>query len=106
MLETEYYTEFFRVLETLNSPISKADYTFETLLKEYQSLSEIGLITSMFVLPIIMAERDDVPDYDTADMSTDDFKVMAGGVMNSKSAGKIKVRFVDIVEEMIAAGVL
>jgi hypothetical protein len=107
MLETEYYSELFRVFEALGSSLTRNEYPFKKFLAEYKSVAEIGLITAAFILPIIMADKEDIPDYDKGDISLDGFKDMSDDVMKkSKSADKIKRRFADVVQEMVDAGVI
>jgi hypothetical protein len=107
MLENDYYNELFRVLEILQSKLTKEEYPFDALLADFKNLLEVGLITAAVFLPIIMAEKDDVPDHHHGgDISVQQFKDMANVVANSETAEKIKTRFADVVQEMINAGVI
>ena len=65
------------------------------------------MIASIFILPIVMAKGDDIPDYDKGDLCMDDFKNMAKDMVNkSESAGAVLVRFAHIVQLMVDTNVI
>ncbi|CAG0913915.1 unnamed protein product [Notodromas monacha] len=106
LLKEEYYPVLFQVLSELKAPLKPTDYTFDDFWKEFQAGKEFTLLTGMFVLPIIMARKDDIPDYQENDLAIEDFQSMTEGVMAGESSHKILERFADIVQEMIDDGVI
>jgi hypothetical protein len=105
MLLTNYFQELRKVLAllghgTLVVTDSDEEYNFDRFWKDYQAGLEYQLVYAMFLLPITMAQKQDVPDYDTGDVSVEEFHEMTKTVLSGCSADKIMVRLTDLVLEL------
>ncbi len=107
LLREAYYPELFRVLGLLGSPLTTSDYPFEEFYKDFLGSSEYCLLSALFILPVVMAKGDDVPDYDAGDVRAKDFQVMTNDVVNkSESAGAVMKRFAHVVQVMVDDGII
>ena len=102
-----YYPELFRILGLLQSPLKAEDYPFEEFWQDFCKIEEHALVTAMLILPLIMAKREDLPDYHTDEGESDGFRGLAKGVLDAgESVTMVMARFVDIVQEMVDKNVI
>lgn len=102
-----YYTSFCEVLRAANTPVP---FTLEELRQEYRRKMEYGCIAGMFVVPIILSEVEDAPDFEgITDDKMEEFAKQRQEVllkMISREDGLLKPRFLDMFDEMVEAGII
>ncbi|CAG0895145.1 unnamed protein product [Darwinula stevensoni] len=93
------------LISTTNSLGIVLDYSYEEFEKEIAGYEEFGFLLAMFVIPIIMAEKKDIPDFTKTDLNMDEL-VRLREQQLAKGSSAIKKRLVDVVEHMVEIGVL
>ncbi|XP_042243292.1 uncharacterized protein LOC121880200 [Homarus americanus] len=100
-----YYDSFTSVLKTEDVSVP---FTPEELQQKLQDHMIYGALVSMFLVPIVLSEAEDVPDFadmdDIEKFSSERKKVLLK--MCEKSDGLLKPRFLDMFDEMIEAGII
>ncbi|CAG0895739.1 unnamed protein product [Darwinula stevensoni] len=82
------------------------DYSFQDFQKDMEAHEEYGFIMAMFIIPIILAEKTEVPDFTMTDMNTDEMMRLREQQLFSGGTPAIKQRLVEVVEHMVQLGVL
>ena len=97
-----YYSSF-SIIFIIND--KSPPYSCEDIKKEYRNKNKYGLLMSMMAIPLMYAEEDDAIDFSKI---TDETFDMANRVQqeNSFKNPNIKLRFLDVIDEMVHNGVL
>ncbi|XP_042243293.1 uncharacterized protein LOC121880201 [Homarus americanus] len=100
-----YYDSFTSVLKTEDVSVP---FTPEELQQKLQDHMIYGALVSMFLVPMVLSEAEDVPDLDSI---TDMDKFSEGQKdvlikMSERNDSLLKLRFLDMFDEMIEAGII
>ncbi|CAG0919028.1 unnamed protein product [Notodromas monacha] len=105
LLEEEYYPELFRVLKHLRSSVSAENYPFEEFLADFKKNSEFCLITAIFLLPVLLSERESC--FEADDLSVESLEHMAHRtLMTVGTTARVLERFAHIVQSMVNENVI
>ncbi|CAG0895146.1 unnamed protein product [Darwinula stevensoni] len=93
------------LISTTNNLGVVLSYSYEDFLKEIEDHEEFGFLVAMFIIPVILAEKEDIPDYTKTDLDVDEFIRLREQQLFTRGSSVIKQRLVDIVERMVEIGV-
>ncbi|CAG0895737.1 unnamed protein product [Darwinula stevensoni] len=94
------------LLDTAQSLGLVLDYSFQDFQKDMEAHEEFGFFMAMFIIPIILAEKPEVPEYVTTDLNPDKMMRLREQQLFSEGTATIKQRLVEVVEHMVQLEVL
>ena len=97
-----YHSSFSDIFTANNK---NSPYTCDEIIKEYKNKNRYGLLMSLMAIPMMYAEEDEAIDFSKL---TDETFDEANRIQqeNSLKNPNIKLRFLDVIDEMIQNGVL
>jgi hypothetical protein len=82
------------------------EYSYQDFQKDVDELEEYGFLMSMIGIPLMLADKADVPDYTKTDLDTEGLIKLTEQQLLSKGNAVMMQRIVEVVEDMVRLGVL
>ncbi|XP_068230091.1 uncharacterized protein [Palaemon carinicauda] len=98
-----YHSTYERVLEGTDTPMP---FTEEDVWEEFRSKNKLGLLFAMVIVPAILMEPEEAPDFSDTDLETlmADFRALA--LEKLKSNPLCKPRFLAVFDELMEVGLI